>query len=186
MQVELLRLQRSLGTTFILVTHSQEEALTMSGRVVLLNHGHVIQDGPPQDLFDNPHSRFAADFMGIENVLEGRLVAIEQDTAVALVNDTPLHGRTVVGGDLPIGSPVFIAVRAERVHTRPHTSIGSGADHINEIPCRRRLKIYRGNSYDLELETPIGTIICRQADALGPEEGYAVWNAQHCVIGLLN
>src|SRR5690606_34852533 len=73
MQVELLRLQRSLGMTFILVTHSQEEALTMSDRIVLLNRGRIAQDGSPQDLFKHPASRFVAEFMGAENVFEGKL-----------------------------------------------------------------------------------------------------------------
>ena len=64
MQSELVEIQRSLGVTFVYITHSQEEALTMSDRVVLLRSGRIEQSGAPVDLFDQPVSRFAAEFMG--------------------------------------------------------------------------------------------------------------------------
>ena len=71
MQVELLDLHEKLGLTFIYVTHSQEEALTMSDRIILMRRGRIVQEGPPTDLFDRPATRFVADFMGVENLLEG-------------------------------------------------------------------------------------------------------------------
>jgi len=185
MQVELLHLQQSLGTTFILVTHSQEEALTMSARVVLLNHGRIVQDGSPQALFDAPRSRFVADFMGVENVLEGRLAAIDRETVTATVQGVTLRGRPVAGARLAVGDPVFVAVRAERLRTEPGSTAGNGTPGDNTVPCRPRLKIYRGNFYDTELETPIGRLVCRQADdaAIGDR---ALWHPQHCVIGPLS
>jgi len=185
MQVELLRLQKALGTTFILVTHSQEEALTMSARVVLLNHGRIVQDGSPQALFDRPRSRFVADFMGIENVLEGRLAAIDRETATAMVQGVALRGRPIASDKLAIGDPVFVAVRAERLCTERVTSSGTAAGDANAVRCRARLKIYKGNFYDTELDTPIGTLVCRQADD-GPIGDRAFWHPQHCVIGPLN
>ena len=65
MQVELLDLHEKLGLTFIYVTHSQEEALTMSDRIILMRRGRIVQEGPPTDLFDRPATRFVADFMGV-------------------------------------------------------------------------------------------------------------------------
>ena len=73
MQVELLDLHEKLGLTFIYVTHSQEEALTMSDRIILMRRGRIVQEGPPTDLFDRPATRFVADFMGVENLLEGTI-----------------------------------------------------------------------------------------------------------------
>ena len=61
--------------TFVYITHSQEEALTMSDRVVLMRRGRIEQSGPPVELFDRPVSRFAAEFMGFENILPGVVIA---------------------------------------------------------------------------------------------------------------
>ena len=185
MQVELLRLQRTLGTTFILVTHSQEEALTMSERVVLLHHGRIVQDGTPQELFENPAERFVADFMGVENVLEGRIVAINGDYAQVTIGDRELTGRLVPNARLTTGGPAFFAVRAERVRLLP------GREEVPEgyhgMSCQPRLQVYKGNYYDVELETPIGTLISQlwEPPALA-EDGYVAWRPEDCVIGPVN
>ncbi|MDZ4736042.1 MAG: ABC transporter ATP-binding protein [Rhodospirillaceae bacterium] len=185
MQVELLRLQKSLGTTFILVTHSQEEALTMSGRIVLLNKGRIIQDGSPQDLFDRPQSRFVADFMGIENVLEGRVSSCKSGETIVAVSGADIVGQPIPGFSPSVGESVFLAIRAERLR------ISSGAAPanagINSVRCKPRLRIYKGNHYDTELETQVGTLVCRQVDAGAlPETGFALWDSRHCVIGPMN
>ncbi|MEX2298100.1 MAG: ABC transporter ATP-binding protein [Dongiaceae bacterium] len=182
MQVELLRLQKSLGTTFILVTHSQEEALTMSGRIVLLNKGRIVQDGSPQDLFDRPQSRFVADFMGIENVLEGRVSGFNSGGTIVSVNGTEIAGQPIPGFSPSVGDNVFLAIRAERLRISPGASPAN--EGINAIRCKPRLRIYKGNHYDTELETPVGTLVCRQVDAGEfPETGFALWDPQHCIIG---
>lgn len=182
MQVELLRLQQSLDTTFILVTHSQEEALTMSGRIVLLNHGRVVQDDLPQDLFDRPQSSFTADFMGFQNVFDGRIVAIEPDYAKVAVGGTLIRGRLVLGSSLGVADDVFVAVRAERVQLVAGSM--PAVDGSNTVPCHARLRIYKGNYYDIELDTPLGTVVCRHTDAGQTASGdFAVWHPDHCVIG---
>jgi spermidine/putrescine transport system ATP-binding protein len=185
MQVELLRLQKSLGTTFILVTHSQEEALTMSGRIVLLNHGRIVQDGSPQDLFDRPQSRFVADFMGIENVLEGRVAECRLGATMVAVNGTEVVGHPIPGFSPVAGEKVFLAIRAERLRISDSALLSD--ENLNSVRCEPRLKIYKGNHYDTELETPVGTLLCRQVDAgQVPETGYALWDPRHCVIGPLD
>ena len=73
MQTELVDLHKKLGMTFIYITHSQEEALTMSDRILLMRQGRVEQSGTPEDLFDRPVSRFAAEFMGFENIMPCRV-----------------------------------------------------------------------------------------------------------------
>lgn len=75
MQIELKRIQRETGITFLLVTHDQEEALSMSDRIAVMNGGRVLQVGAPRDIYDLPRSRFVADFMGA-NVLPGALVGV--------------------------------------------------------------------------------------------------------------
>jgi len=77
MQVELKALQRKVGLTFIFVTHDQEEALSLSDRIVVLNEGHLEQEGCPEEIYERPTTRFVADFMGMENIFE--LTSVEED-----------------------------------------------------------------------------------------------------------
>jgi ABC-type Fe3+/spermidine/putrescine transport system ATPase subunit len=182
MQVELLRLQRTLGTTFILVTHSQEEALTMSERVVLLNLGRIVQDGTPQALFEAPARRFVANFMGIENVFDGRLLAVDATGARATIAGHELRGRPVDEAHLEPGRPAFLAIRAERIRLFP--SREAAVHDFVGVPCQPRLKVYKGKYYDIELDTPIGVIVTRLWDsAQATEGGFAAWRPEDCVIG---
>ena len=93
MQAELVEIQRTLGMTFVYITHSQEEALTMSDRVVLMRSGRIEQSGAPVDLFDRPVSRFAAEFMGFENLLPGIVREAHADgRLVVAIGDVLIHG----------------------------------------------------------------------------------------------
>ena len=74
MQVELKRLQKKLGITFIYVTHAQDEALTMSDRIIIFKDGHIEQVGTPQDIYHRPSSLFVADFIGDSNIFSGVVV----------------------------------------------------------------------------------------------------------------
>ncbi len=77
MQIELKRIQRETGITFVLVTHDQEEALSMSDRIAVMNHGRVLQLGVPSAIYERPVSRFVADFIGEANVLPGAMVGLD-------------------------------------------------------------------------------------------------------------
>ena len=74
MQVELSRIQREVGITFVYVTHDQEEAMTMSDRIAVMNHGRVEQVGTPEDVYNRPANLFVADFIGSSNILRGTLL----------------------------------------------------------------------------------------------------------------
>ena len=92
MQVELKEIQQAVGLTFIYVTHDQEEALTMSDRLAVFNHGRVEQVGTPADVYERPSTGFVAGFVGVSNLIEG-------DAATAIV-----------------GSPTAVSVRPEKIH----------------------------------------------------------------------
>ena len=154
MQVELKDLHERLGITFIYVTHSQEEALTMSDRIILMREGHIVQEGPPADLFDRPAESFVADFMGVENLLEGRLKGIEGEEAVVEVGGHVVRGVWCGGGAQP-GETVCLAIRAERI------GLGEGALGENAVPCRTGATIYKGKYFDQTLETDFGPIKAR-------------------------
>ena len=91
MQLELRNLQRSVGITFIFVTHDQEEAMTMSDRVAVMNKGKILQISPPRDLYDNPKNLFVGDFIGQINFLDTQIVKIEGNIAKVLINKLGEH-----------------------------------------------------------------------------------------------
>jgi iron(III) transport system ATP-binding protein len=110
MRTELLALQRKLGITTIFVTHDQEEALSISDRVAVLDRGVIQQIGTPMDLFDRPLNRFIASFVGTINLLEGQASA----TAGGVTFDSPLLGRINLASDKPLSGNAAVAFR-------PHT-----------------------------------------------------------------
>ena len=106
MQIELKRLQRDTGITFVFVTHDQEEALTMSDRIAVMSHGQVRQIGNPREIYDHPAERFVADFIGEANMLAGELVRTEGATGwVRLAPDFEVVARVPSGAPPPARSP---------------------------------------------------------------------------------
>ena len=114
MQIELQDLQRQLGITFVLVTHDQEEALSMSDRICVMREGRIVQFGSPQELYDRPNSRYVADFVGTSNFFNG-ILTNDKDTlaTVRLDNGMPMQGRP--SGDLVKGQIVCMSIRPEQM-----------------------------------------------------------------------
>jgi putative spermidine/putrescine transport system ATP-binding protein len=124
MQIEIKRIQRLAGTTTILVTHDQEEALSMADRVAVLNHGRLEQSGTPSEIYDRPRSLFVHTFVGTANLLRGRLVAIAGDEArVALDGGGSLTARAPAEGIAP-GEAVVLCIRPQ------HLRIAEGEDGL--------------------------------------------------------
>jgi spermidine/putrescine transport system ATP-binding protein len=113
MQLELKHLQTDLGITFVYVTHDQEEALTMSDRIVLMRQGRIAQIGTPRDLYDRPASRYVADFIGDTNLLAGTVVECASGVTTLRVGDVPLRG--LCDGALPVGREAWLTVRPEAI-----------------------------------------------------------------------
>ncbi|MBX6752866.1 MAG: ABC transporter ATP-binding protein [Thermorudis peleae] len=114
MQLELKRLQETVGITFLYVTHDQEEALTMSDRIAVMNAGRVLQVGTPLEIYERPANRFVADFIGESNFLEGQVTRIERDTATVVISDRfPVLAQTHHG--IQPGQRVTVAIRPEKI-----------------------------------------------------------------------
>jgi spermidine/putrescine transport system ATP-binding protein len=111
MQLELKHLQTDLGITFVYVTHDQEEALTMSDRIVLMRQGRIAQIGTPRELYDRPASRYVADFIGDTNLLAGTVVESGDGVTTVRVGDVALRGLS--DGPLPAGREAWLTVRPE-------------------------------------------------------------------------
>ena len=110
MQIELKRLQKKLGITFVYVTHDQEEAMTMSDRVAVMRDGVILQMGPPLEIYDHPNCRFVADFIGESNVLEGTVRAINGNEMTVETADGVV---TTQGEGFAVGEKIFISIRPE-------------------------------------------------------------------------
>lgn len=116
MQIELQTLQRNVGITFILVTHDQEEALSMSDRVCLMRQGRIVQIGSPRELYDHPANRYVADFVGKSNFFEGIVTdASREGISVKLDTGTLLKAAADKTGSASTGGRVSVSVRPEQM-----------------------------------------------------------------------
>jgi spermidine/putrescine transport system ATP-binding protein len=182
MQSELVDLRRQLGMTFVYITHSQEEALTMSDRIVLMRRGRIAQSGVPVELFDHPVSRFVAEFMGFENLLAGTVEAVRGRTvSVTLPGDVRVVGGWSGAEPPRAGQAATLAVRAERI-ALAEVAPPAGED-INILPCRSNERLYRGKYLDHQVETAVGRVKVRSWGRGGPDEARAVtWRHDDCVV----
>ncbi len=143
MQLELKALQERVGITFVYVTHDQEEALTMSDRIGVMNEGELLQVGTPEEIYEAPTDRFVADFIGETNLLH----ATADVAGTALLRDgTPVQAAT----SLPAGTELMLVLRPEKVAVyRP----GTEPDGLNSHDASVTRRVYLGNSiyYDLDL-----------------------------------
>ncbi|MFO1038227.1 MAG: ABC transporter ATP-binding protein [Geminicoccaceae bacterium] len=116
MQIELQNLQRDVGITFVLVTHDQEEALSMSDTICIMRAGRIVQQGAPAELYDAPVGAWVADFVGKTNFLPGPVVDADPTGAVIALADRRFAGRRLPGmHPVPDGSPAVLAIRPELV-----------------------------------------------------------------------
>ncbi len=114
MQLELKALQQQVGITFVYVTHDQEEALTMSDRMAVMEDGRILQEGTPREIYEHPGTRFVADFIGLTNFFVGEVVAQENDRVLVQTVES-LKVWCVSGERTTPGTPVTVAVRPEKI-----------------------------------------------------------------------
>ena len=174
MQVELLRIQRESGLTTIFVTHDQEEALTLSDKVAILDKGRIVQMGAPETVYEKPLTRFAAEFLGDSNFLVGTV----ENGAVRLSDGTTVRSAS----PLPANSTkVTLAVRPEKM------SISAGNAEGNSLAARITTVIYAGPVLSYLLETKDGLplkLFVQNRDGTVRKEGDSVtlnWSPEHTV-----
>jgi spermidine/putrescine transport system ATP-binding protein len=167
MQRELKTLQREVGITFVFVTHDQEEALTMSDRIGVMNDGELLQVGTPEEIYERPANRFVADFIGQTNLLDG---TVESDGTVCLRNGARVPVSTQ---SLAAGTPVAVSLRPERAQL--HQPGQQPAD-LPHVTGRLEQHTYLGNALVLTVALDWMTLDVRvenlsgySAPALGTE-----------------
>ena len=132
-QFELINIQEQLGVTFIVVTHDQEEAMTLSSRMGVMNHGQIVQVGTPSDIYEFPATRFVADFIGSVNMFEGKLIEDEPD--YVRIRSEELGGVVYVnhGISSPPEATVWVAVRPEKINlSRQPPKVAAGVHQPDE------------------------------------------------------
>jgi spermidine/putrescine transport system ATP-binding protein len=164
MQLELKRLQRELGITFIYVTHDQEEALTMSDRIAVMNQGRVLQVAAPRLIYASPATRFVADFIGLTNFLPATVCSMEGEMAVVEVDGLGFCRAPCVDG-LTAGQHITLAIRPEQMHL----SSSTGREHDNHAAGTLEEIIFVGNDTQFIVRLDAGQhLMVRQQNQTPP------------------
>jgi len=163
MQIELQSLQREVGITFVLVTHDQEEALSMSDTICIMHNGRIIQTGSPAALYDEPANRFVADFVGKSNFFEGEVVDSNGLGARIRTKDgRVLSGRHPKGGTaLKTRTPATLAIRPELIFmSRPADGVPPEFDVEAAAKIKNRIFLGDQTEYLVEAEG-LGEVLVR-------------------------
>ncbi|TYC51295.1 ABC transporter ATP-binding protein [Rhodobacterales bacterium] len=180
-QAELKSIQRRTSKTFFFVTHDQDEALTMSDRIVVMNKGVVEQDGTPEELYFHPSSRFVAEFVGETNLIEGRVDAVNGADVTLDWRGIKLAGRPPVSGGLQTGNSVAASIRLEGLKLSPDKP----QDQPNTVPVRVSGRIFKGSRTELELRVEDAPDVAMRAyvdtavaEGLGEAPVWASWSQE--------
>ena len=157
LQVELKRVQSEVGITFVYVTHDQEEALTMSDRIAVMNRGKVEQLGSPEELYEHPTTRFVADFIGTTNLLTGSVESADGAAGTAHVRLEGGDACVVAGTGLAVGRMVELSVRPESVFIK--AANGRSPDGPDPIRGTVEQVAYLGGNVQYQVRTNGGLSI---------------------------
>jgi spermidine/putrescine transport system ATP-binding protein len=157
MQLELKHLQTQLGITFVYVTHDQEEALTMSDRIVLMQQGKIAQVGTPRDLYDRPATRYVADFIGETNILSGTVVEGGPRPVALKLGEKVVRGWSDTA--LEVGTAAWLSVRPEAIQLDAQAS---GSD---ELAGTIVAAVYGGSVVRVHISLPGGQVVVAHAPA---------------------
>ncbi len=162
LQLELKQLQNHVGITFVYVTHDQEEALTMSDRIAVINEGKVEQAASPQDLYEEPANAFVADFLGVSNLMDATVAGPSAGGNAAEVRLSGNFSVEVRGGDIAHRGPAKVVIRPERIGVEP-----AGSPGPNRLPGLLTNVVYLGSSLQLAIQLATGHAVT----ALVPNDG---------------
>lgn len=150
-QFELLSIQKRLGVTFIVVTHDQEEAMTLASRIGVMNHGKIVQIGTPLDIYEYPQTRFVADFVGSVNLFEGQLIEDEADHVRIRSEDLDSPIYVDHGISSAPAATVWVAIRPEKVGI--HRSEPNAGENVARGTVREVAYMGETSIYIVELDT---------------------------------
>ncbi|MDF1595474.1 MAG: ABC transporter ATP-binding protein [Acidimicrobiia bacterium] len=173
MQLELKEIQREVGITFVYVTHDQEEALTMSDRIAVMNEGQLLQVAPSEEIYERPNTRFVAEFIGETNLISGTVV---ESGIVKLADGSIVKARTHSGA----GTAVTLNLRPEKIDL--HHTEDSVPGHFNKLAGTIVRRLYFGDSHFYEVDFGHSIVDAREENRPGRErfaEGAPIIAAFH-------
>ena len=186
-QFELVNIQESVGITFVLVTHDQEEAMTMSTRMAVMEEGRIRQIGVPHDVYEFPSSRYVAEFIGTNNIIEGLVVEDEPDHVLIESQEAGCFVYATHAASMPIGTHVAIAIRPEKVMisaTPPAGNRNCTKGVVREIAYLGDMSIYH-----IELESGkrvqaamTNLLRLTDRDVKWDDEVYLYWRAENGIV----
>ncbi|MCP3869116.1 MAG: ABC transporter ATP-binding protein [Gammaproteobacteria bacterium] len=153
MQIELRAIQRTVGTTTILVTHDQAEAMAMSDRVAVMNTGRLVQVDPPFTAYEHPGDSFVSRFLGKSNMFSGSVESVSRAEVLVRTSTRIMEAAVPRTATAPLasGAPVFYSVRPEKIHL-----VGEGEARLTgNVEAR----IFLGNHWVFQIATELGTVI---------------------------
>ena len=186
-QFELMDLQGRLGTTFVIVTHDQEEAMTVAHRIAVMNHGRLAQVAPPPELYEHPASRWVAGFIGDVNLLDGVVVGADA-SGLAVEGPGGRRYRASAGADVKPGQKVALALRPEKLRLaagKPHGAAENRvAGRVHDIAYLGDISLYRVTLDDGSVMTASVANANRLADrAIGWEDEVSIsWAPEAAVV----
>ncbi|MDL1861227.1 ABC transporter ATP-binding protein [Betaproteobacteria bacterium PRO7] len=147
-RAEIRKLQKELGITTIYVTHDQEEALTLSDRIAVFDKGKLLEVGPPKTLYEHPRTRFVADFIGINNLIEGTVTAVDAERGRLRAQTALGEWSALFTEARPAGSRCALCIRPENIDLD-----GGAGEELNVVPGQITFAAYLGNTlrYDVDL-----------------------------------
>ncbi|MEI8295117.1 MAG: polyamine ABC transporter ATP-binding protein [Alphaproteobacteria bacterium] len=186
-QFELVNIQERVGITFVMVTHDQEEAMTMSSRIAVMETGQIRQIGMPHDIYEFPNSRFVAEFIGSANIFEG--LVIEDEADHLLIESGSAGCQLYVSHTMsaPVGSPVVVAIRPEKIML---STVASPGNHNTTRGIVRDIA-YLGDMSIYYVELASGQIIraalpnllrLSERDVKWDDEVHVFWRAENGIV----
>ncbi len=186
-QIELVKILDRVGVTCIMVTHDQEEAMTMANRLAVMTDGHIVQCGTPQEVYDFPNSRFVAGFIGSTNLFTGTIVVDEPDHV--LIESEGLSRPLYVnhGVSEPLGMEVHVSVRPEHIRVTAEQPSGEHnwahgmVSHMAWMGSYVRYQIRLDSGQTVDAAVP--SLVLEQQGALGvDEEAYISWSSDNAAV----
>lgn len=155
-QIELVNIIEEVGVTCVMVTHDQEEAMTMASRIAVMSEGKILQIGAPSDIYETPATRFVADFIGNVNLMDGALAEDHADHVIVQCGDCSHYvGHGITGTE---GMPVSVAVRPEKIRLTRRAPQDDYAPH-NRVEGKVRDIAYFGSFTVYHLQTAGGRVL---------------------------
>jgi putrescine transport system ATP-binding protein len=186
-QFELVNIQERVGITFILVTHDQEEAMTMSTRMAIMEDGRIRQVGAPHDIYEFPNSRFVAEFIGSMNIFDGVVVEDEDDHVLI---DSPESNCLIYAthvGATPVGSNVSVAIRPEKVmmsQTKPAGNRNCTKGVVRDIAYLGDISIYYVElPSGIRVQSSLPNLLrLSERNVTWDDEVYLFWRAENGIL----